>query len=90
MIGNFFVLLEHILIMLSSFVRVLKTITGNGLIMLEGAEHATHKRLMGPSFNNASIKSNADVSFLIISYYITFMSMCFQTHNIILTQQVWS
>ena len=44
--------------MLDTFVSVFRAVIGNGLVLLEGAEHATHKRLISPSFNNASIKSN--------------------------------
>ena len=32
-------------------------VLGDGLVLLEGSEHAAHKRLMSPSFNKASIKS---------------------------------
>ena len=41
----------------SIYFRVFGAIIGDGLVLLEGAGHATHKRLMGPSFNNASVRS---------------------------------
>ena len=48
-----------IILIISSFYRVFGEVLGQGLVLLEGAIHTTHKRLMSPSFNKASIKSKS-------------------------------
>ena len=48
--------------------RIIREVLGDGLVTLNGAEHATHRRLISPSFNNASIKC-------IYIHRISFLSM---------------